>query len=126
MARVSGSVGEQFYAAAQRFVDAALRADDSLFTPGAAVWSIAHIDDLYRRFVENPDEGGDSFETKFRRQLAGAPPQIYQLAGELIYVHLLIAAGNIGYQAKRALISDVLSWSSEPVAIPADLDQALR
>jgi hypothetical protein len=34
MARVSGSVGEQYYAAALRFVNAALRADDSLFTPG--------------------------------------------------------------------------------------------
>jgi hypothetical protein len=39
MARVSGTTGEHFYPAAQRFVDAALRADDSLFTPGKEIWS---------------------------------------------------------------------------------------
>jgi 5-methylcytosine-specific restriction enzyme B len=61
MARVTGTTGEHFYPAAQRFVDAALRADDSLFTPGAAIWSLANIDDLYHRFVEQPDLGGDSF-----------------------------------------------------------------
>lgn len=126
MARVSGSVGEQFYAATLRFADAALRADDSLFTPGTSIWSLTTIEDLHRRFVENPDEGGDSFEVKFRRQLQEAPPEVYQLAGELIYVHLLIAAGNIGYHAKRTLITTVLNWSPTPVAIPDDLDQALR
>jgi 5-methylcytosine-specific restriction enzyme B len=57
MARVTGTVGDQFYGAAQRFIDAALRADDSLFTPGTAIWSLAHIDDLYRRFIEQPDLG---------------------------------------------------------------------
>src|SRR5262245_45527692 len=104
MARVSGAVGEQFYPAAQRFVAAELRSDDSLFTPGAAIWSLMNIDDLYHRFVEQADLGGDSVEAKFQRQLSGAPAAVYQLAGELIYVHLLIAAGSIGYQAKRALI----------------------
>jgi hypothetical protein len=126
MARITATNVQPFYAAAQRFVDAALRTDDSLFTPGTAIWSIANIDDLYRRFIEQPDLGGDSFEAKFQRQLAGAPPAIYQLAGELIYVHLLIAAGNIGYQAKRALITMVLNWSPTPITMPAELDQALR
>src|SRR6266536_1512781 len=121
MARITSTDVQPFYAAAQRFVDAALRADESLFTPGTAVWSPANIDDLYRRFVEQPDLGGDSFEAKFRRQLADAPPATYQLAGELIYVHLLIAAGNIGYQAKRALITMVLNWSPTPITIPAEL-----
>lgn len=126
MARVNLPSNQPFYDAAQRFVDAALRTDDSLFTPGTPVWSQAFIDDLHRRFVENPDEGGDSFDVKFRRQLQDAPPEVYQLAGELIFVHLLIAAGNIGYDAKRMLIARVLNWSPAPVAIPAPLDQALR
>lgn len=126
MARVTDAEFQPWYAAAQRFIDAVLRADDSLFTPGAPIWSLANIDELYHRFVENPDEGGDSFGVKFHRQLAGAPAAVYQLAGELIYVHLLIAAGTIGYQAKRALIATVLSWSPAPAAIPAELDQALE
>jgi 5-methylcytosine-specific restriction enzyme B len=126
MARVSGTVGDQFYLAAQRFVDAALRADDSLFTPGRPVWTLVNIEDLYRRFAEELDTSNDSFENKFRRELQGASPEVYQLAGEMIYVHLLIAAGTIGYEAKRGLITRVLSWSPAPQDIPADFDQALR
>lgn len=126
MARITATDVQPFYAAAQRFIDAALRKDDSLFTPGTPIWSLTNVDDLYRRFIEQPDLGGDSFEAKFQRQLASASPAIYQLAGELIYVHLLIAAGTIGYAAKRGLIARVLGWSPAPVDIPADLDQALR
>jgi len=47
MARITAPDVQPFYAAAQRFVDAALRADDSLFTPGTPIWSIANIDDLH-------------------------------------------------------------------------------
>ena len=64
MARITSTNVQPFYAAAQRFVGAALRADDALFTPGPPVWSLANIDDLYRRFVENPDEGGNNFENR--------------------------------------------------------------
>jgi hypothetical protein len=46
---------EAVYEAAERWVDAALRIDDSLFTPGVAIWAAPVIDDLYHRFVEQPD-----------------------------------------------------------------------
>lgn len=132
MARMTSSAATRVYAAAQRFVDTALRVDGSLFTPGTPIWSPSVIDDLYHRFVEHPDESADTFEAKFRRQLRGdalipprdADPASYQLAGELLYVHLLPANG-IGGAAKRRVINNVLSWSEAPVAIPADLDQTL-
>jgi 5-methylcytosine-specific restriction enzyme B len=113
------------YDGAAAFVEAGLRTDGSLFTPGVSVWGLAAIDDLYKRFNENPDESSDSFENKFRRQLHGAPPITVQLAGELIYVHLLIAS-DISGKTKRALINEVLSWSDAPVQIPTELDQALN
>lgn len=108
------------YEAADRWIDAALRSDDSLFTPGRPIWAPQVIADLYERFVENPDESGDSFEEKFRRQLAAAPAETIQLAGELLYVHFLVADDMKG-DTLRGLISRVLSWSSEPVSIPDDL-----
>src|SRR5258706_16215772 len=87
------------YRAAEQFVDAALRRDDSLFTPGHAIWSVPVIDDLHERFVEHPDESADTFVEKLRRQLLGAPATTIQLAGELIYVHLLMPL-DIGGTAK--------------------------
>ncbi len=125
MARVNLPAAQPIYDAADRFVDAALRSDGSLFTPGHPVWSGVAVEELYRRFAESPDLSDRSFLEKFRDQLAGAPAAVFQLAGELIYVHLLIATGTIGGQAKRSLITTVLSWSPEPVAIPRELDAAL-
>ncbi|NNJ11950.1 AAA domain-containing protein [Chloroflexales bacterium ZM16-3] len=125
MARVNLPTSEPIYHAAGRFVDAALRGDDSLFTPGHPIWTVAHIEELHRRFVETPDTSSRSFLEKFQDQLDGTASAVYQLAGELIYVHLLVAVGNIGGHAKRELIRTVLSWSSAPVVIPPDLDRAL-
>lgn len=115
------------YAAADRWVDAALRADDSLFTPGEPIWSTRWLTDLRERFIENPDESDDPFEVKLARQLVGAPPETIQLMGEVLYIHLLVAwKGSIGEDRKRALINTVLGWLRTPVSMPPDLDRALR
>lgn len=124
MAKDSRKALKPQYDAAKLFVDQALRSRDSLFTPGKPIWSEATVQDLYHRFVEHPDTSTDSFEAKFQKQLAGAPPDTIQLAAELLYVHLL-PGGSTGGPHKRNLINRVLGWSSSPVAIPAGLDIAL-
>ena len=84
---------------AERFVQEALESDGSLFTPGAKIWTAENIEDLYERFVDNPDESSDRFEDKFRRQLEGAPLETRQLAAELLYIHLLFPANLVVTQA---------------------------
>ncbi len=103
-------------------MEEALRNDGSLFTPGATIWSAENIDDLYKRFVGNPDESSDSFEDKFCRQLEGASPETRQLAAEVLYVYLLFPL-NIGGGKKRQIIRRVLDGTS--VALPDDLGQSL-
>ena len=66
-----------FYEAAKRFVDEALRHDGSLFTPGMPIWSADNIQELYHRFVEQPDTGSDPFEVKLQHQIQGAPSYGY-------------------------------------------------
>jgi 5-methylcytosine-specific restriction enzyme B len=124
MAYHRGPGAEGVYAAARRVVDAGLRTDGSNFTPGAAIWTLDQAEDLYRRFVQQPDTSSASFEQKLRRQLHAAPAATFQAMGELLFLHLLIAA-DIGGANKRGTIQTVLSWSPEPVAIPADLAAAL-
>src|SRR5437867_4525146 len=80
---------QPFYEAANRFVSEALKSDGSLFTPGVPVWSADNIKELYHRFIEQPHPGPDRFEVKLRRQLQGAPAKAIQLAGEVLFVHLL-------------------------------------
>ena len=127
MARFNPPATDETYAAAQRWVDAALKSDDSLFTPGRPIWSPAVIADLWERFVDHPDTSSDDFLTKFGRQLAGddpADPGTIQLAGELLFFHFLIAA-DVGGDRKREVVDEVLSWSPEPVSIPTDLSATL-
>ncbi len=124
--RLTGEDAARVYAAAERWVDAALRRDDSLFTPGRAIWTAGNIEELHRRFVLDRDTSDEPFMTKLQRQLAGADPGVYQFTTELLYVHVLSAyRATIGGPKKRELIQNVLSWSPEPIAIPADLDAAL-
>jgi hypothetical protein len=115
---------EALYEAAERWTDVALRGEDSLFTPGVAIWAPGPVSDLYSRFVEKPDRSKRHFIEKFRDQIGEAEPRTIQLAGEVIFIHLLIDDAAHG-DTKRNLINQVLSWSSEPVSIPDDLAAVL-
>ncbi len=124
MARRQGC--DAVYDAAQRWVDAALRKDDSLFTPGQSIWSQHNLNDFHHRFVEQPEVPGNSFTEKFERQLAGAPSATIQLAAEVLYVHYLIAGSfAISGQTKRTGIDKVLGWADSDLSIPSELDKVL-
>ena len=58
------SVTGPTYAAARLFVGSALRSDGSLFTADRPIWTLSVIEDLYERFVGQPDTSSDSFEVK--------------------------------------------------------------
>src|SRR5262249_2641804 len=80
---------------------------------------------LHSRFVQQPDRAKDTFENKFRRQLAGAPANTIQLAAEMLFVYFL-ASDQVSFSGKKSLITEVLSWSPEPAAFPGELEAALN
>ena len=112
------------YQAAQAWVDAALRSDSSLFTPGEPIWSIRWLRELRERLLDQPDESKMKFLEKLRGQLDDGPPEVRQLMAETLYLHLLIVSTKNGSN-KRHTIDTVLNWSSSPVAIPDELVAAL-
>ena len=88
--RMTGDGVENVYAAAQKWVDYALRADDSLFTPGKPIWSSRWLGELRKRFLDNPDVSGNNFMEKLERQLSGSPEQVYELMAEVLFFNCLI------------------------------------
>ncbi len=118
--RVTGDGVEGVYSAAGAWVDRGLRSDDSLFTPGAEIWSRDLLGELHSRFLNRLDEGSRSFLEKLRDQLEGSPAEVYQLMGEVLYVHYLLLDSN--EQAFRT----VLGWSPSPVGIPPGVASALH
>ena len=115
---------EKVYDAAELWVDRALRSDDSLFTPGTAIWSSRWLGELHRRFLNQPDESDASFIDKLRGQLAGSPAETYQLMGEVLYFYFLIVYARNSANERR-VIDDVLRLSPSPVEIPMELVTAL-
>ena len=111
---------ERVYEAAALWVDRALRSDDSLFTQGEPIWTSEWLGELHRRFLDRPDESGDSFLEKLQRQLEGSPPEVYQLMGEALYFYFLIVYARDSSNEQRVL-DTVLSWSPTPVSIPPEL-----
>ena len=113
------------YAAAERFVDHALRRDDSLFTPGRPIWSLSNLVELDRLYVQAPDPGAGTFEQKLRLQIGGGSPDSIQLMAEILFAYYLPASGNVNGDTKRERIREVLSWSPEAVVLPDDLARVL-
>ena len=117
---------EQIYAAAQAWVERGLLADDSLFTPGEAIWTPEQLGELRGRFLDQPGAPGDGFWGKLAYQLTGGPPEVYQLMGEVLFVHfLIISPRGMGGDTKENGINQVSRWSAAPTPIPADLEAAL-
>ena len=115
MARRAGC--DSVYDATQRWVDAALRKDDSLFTPGHPIWSLHNLTDFHQRFVVPTSAPGSGFFDKLEALLLGAPRQTIQLAAEILYVHYLIAAPPaISGRNKRERLSLVLSWGDPDIS----------
>ena len=124
--RRTGNGVENVYAAAQAWVDRCLRRDDSLFTPGEAIWTPRWLGELRGRFLEQPGVPGNSFYIKLEQQLAGSLEEVYQLMGEVLYVHfLLISPDAMRGGTKVDRISQVLGWAPSPVSVPSGLTDAL-
>ncbi len=125
-ARKTGGGVERVYEAASKWVDCALRADGSLFTPGEPIWSSRWLGELRERFLDRPDEGAGTFYQKLRGQLAGSPPEVYQLMGEVLYVHFLIIwRGGMKGETKKSRIEQVLGWRAPVSTVPSDLVDGL-
>ncbi len=115
---------DRVYGAAQKWVDAVLCADSSLFTPGHEVWAPDCLGELRARYLDNPDRSQRDFMAKLQDQLAGSPPAVYQLLAEALFFHHLITSTQ-NPARKWNRIEMVLQWSPTPVPIPDSLGLAL-
>ncbi len=117
---------ERVYAAAAMWVDRALRADDSLFTPGRPIWSSQWLGELRKRFLDRPDEGQGGFYDKLKTQLEDSPPEVYQLMAEALFAQFLVIwKGGMGGETKKSQVEQVLSWGAPVSTIPDELVNGL-
>ena len=122
-ARKTREGSENVYAAARKWVDCTLRKDDSLFTPGKAIWTKELLTELRKCYLDNPDVPGNDFYDRLRKQLEGSSQAAaYQLMAEVLYFHyLIIWRMNMRGDTKKNRIDEVLGWSGQQLTISADL-----
>lgn len=111
-------------AVGRRLIDAGFGKDDSLLTPGAPVWTVEHLDELTRDYIDRPDAGEGGFFEKLEQQLAPTSPEAVQLFGELLILNVL-PISNMGGTLKVKQVETVLRMSEAPVAMPDEVQEAL-
>ena len=119
-ARKTNSGVENVYDAAQEWVNKALRADDSLFTPGRAIWTLDKLRELHALQQQEPDPSLSGFFGKLEKTLEGSPPEVCQLAAEILYFQYLLHYG-MTQKGKEGRIKRVLEWSGQQISIPEEL-----
>ncbi|MGZ4554465.1 MAG: AAA family ATPase [Mycobacteriaceae bacterium] len=91
-----------------------LLGDDSLTHDEAPeTWSLERLEDLNRRFNDNPllgSEAGGTFSTKWQKQLQDCEPTTRLLAAEILLVHFLFAS-SVTKKGKLALLDETLDGS---------------
>ena len=122
----TGNGVENVYAAAGEWIERALLNDDSLFAPGNAIWTAERLAELRRRFLDQPDESGDNFYVKLERQLRASAPEIHQLMGEVLYLHVLIIwEPSMRSETKKDRVERVLALGAPVRKVPHCLADGL-
>lgn len=112
-------------AVGRQLIEAGLGGDGSLLTPGEPIWTLAHLEELKRDYVDKPDLGSQGFFDKLKRQLDGASPAVIQLYAELLILNVLPIV-NVGGELKVKQVQNVLNLSTDPVTLPDNVEAALR
>ena len=123
MARSSERYRERIYELAADWKRKCLLGGKSLLWPDDQVWAKEVLESFKTCFTERPDESADSFEEKFKRQLAPEGALVTKLAAELILVYFLFPS-QVSGKRKRELIQDIVSWKG--LKIPADAETILE
>ena len=115
---------EPTYNAARQWRETSLRTGASLFDPHRMVWTPEDVADLRHRLVEGFDDSPRTFSEKLADQLDGASQDVYLLAAEILYIHLLVLT-NVSIEKKLENIDGVGALAPEPFTVPDGLKEPL-
>lgn len=109
---------KEIYDAAKKWKDECLLNDRSLIWDGETIWSDENLQRFKAVFVENPNESGDGFDSKLKKQLENESESVYKLAIEIMFIYYLFP-GSITYPTKMKKLKMIASWKE------IELDQSL-
>ena len=102
---------ERMLEASQHWKEVILLSDGAVFAR-KPVWTLPYLQDLKQYFIDQPDEGKDSFFVKLEKQLEATEPEVKQLAAEMLWV-IYLCPDNITKPRKLGNIRLVWEWSGK-------------
>jgi 5-methylcytosine-specific restriction protein B len=105
------------YEAVIKWRERCLKTSNSLFVERLGLWDDPALEELYKNFANNYDEGEGTFFEKLEKQLQPGSPESHQLMAEMLWIVMLFQS-NIKPQTKRDNIRVVWSWSGS--TLPAE------
>lgn len=115
---------DDVYAATARFIAGPLLTGVSLFGHVDDVWALPVVDNLYHRLTSDALDPSDNAVTLLRARLNSTLTETIQLAGELLFLHLLFESDS-SQEYKLDLIQSVLDLSPRTTTAPISLRTAL-
>jgi MoxR-like ATPase len=99
------------YDAAEKWKNECLLDNKSLIWDGESIWTDVNLDRFRAIFVDNPDESGDSFDSKFKKQLENESESVYKLAIEIMFIYYMFPyKGSISFKTKMDKLDMIASW----------------
>ena len=98
----------QVYDLYTEFINTCILQGNSLFTDDNDIFTIQIVDEVIKRFITNGIVGGDTFETKIRKQFEGADYQTL-----LFFAHAnwlwAMSPSDITHWRKQQVVKDVMN-----------------
>jgi MoxR-like ATPase len=99
------------YNAAEKWKNECLLNDKSLIWGGEPIWTLANINRFISIFVENPDESGENFDSKLKKQLENESNGVYKFTIELMFLYYIFPYnGSISFKTKMKKLEMIASW----------------
>lgn len=123
----SEKIGDRksIYDAAQKWKNQCLLNDLSLIWDNEEIWTEKNMNNFKRIFIENPDESGDSFDDKLKKQLQDEDESVYKFVIEILYMYYLYTS-SISYNTKMEKLEDVASWKGIELDRSLPIFEALK
>ena len=116
---------EEIIRAAGIFIDRALVAGESVFSPGRLIWTESVIAELEQTSLGVSATPGATFTEQLAVQLRPTSDDAKLLMAELVTLQLLPAwTGAIGARKKTERVESVLNLMDHPVQIPVEISAA--
>ena len=115
------------YAAAEKWKEKCLIQDTSFIWKDEKLWTLHNLNRFKTIFVDNPNESGDSFDEKLKKQLENESEDIYKLTIELLFIYYLFPRReSIRFETKMKKLKIVAAWKNIKIDEELEIFQGLK